>query len=224
MLLTVYSDALLECRQVNMRKLALLVLSLLLLLTACSEQSATTQKKKEPEKPPEPITGLSALYKMYQMVRTWDPRADVLKMESMHSPDIPEIPGKAGVWGGTFVSTTQSRSHSYTFSLIEQLPSLHKGVFGVSDEAYTGSKGVSSPFLIQAVKADTDAAYQTAKSQPKAIEYDKKFPGKPITILLEKNNRFPDPVWRIVWGESTGTANFSVFIDASTGGFLEIMH
>ena len=223
MLLTVYRSALLEWRQVNMRKLLLLTLGLLLLLTACSEQPAATTKKKEPEKL-EPVTGQSALYKMYQMVRTWDPRAEVLKMESMHSPDIPEEPGKAGMWGGTFVSTTQARSHSYTFSLIEQLPSLHKGVFQVADEAYAGPKGVTSPFLIQAVKADTDAAYATAKSQPKAIEYDKKFPNKPITILLEKNNRFPDPVWRIIWGESAGTANFSVFIDATTGGFLEIMH
>jgi hypothetical protein len=206
-----------------MRKLPLLLAGLLLLLTACSEQPATTQKK-EPEKPPEPVTGLSALYKMYQVARTWDPRADVLKMESMHSPDIPETPGKAGIWGATFVSSTQGRSHSYTFSLIEQLPSLHKGVFQVSDEVYAGRKGVTSSFLIAAVKTDTDAAYQTAKSQPKAIEYDKKFPGKVITILLEKNNRFPDPVWRVIWGESAGTANFSIFVDATSGGFLEIMH
>ncbi len=206
-----------------MRKLPLLVAPLLLFLSACSEQPAATQKK-EPEKPAEPISGLSALYKMYQVARPWDPRALVLKMESMHSPDIPEVPGKAGVWGATFVSSTEARSHSYTFSLIEQLPSLHKGVFQVADEAYTGQKGVTAPFLIAAVKTDTDAAYETAKSQPKAVEYDKKFPNKPITILLEKNNRFPDPVWRVVWGESTGTANFSIFVDATTGGFLEIMH
>ncbi|HWC97461.1 MAG TPA: hypothetical protein VG456_11940 [Candidatus Sulfopaludibacter sp.] len=206
-----------------MRKLLPLVGGLLLLLTACSEQPATTQKK-EPEKPPEPITGQSALFKMYQVARTWDPRALVLKMESMHSPQIPEVAGKAGMWGATFTSPTQGRLHSYTFSLIEELPSLHKGVFQVADEVFSGKKGVTQPFLIAAVKADTDAAYETAKSQPKAIEYDKKFPGKPITLLLEKNDRFPDPVWRVIWGESTGTSNFSVFVDASTGGFLEIMH
>ncbi len=206
-----------------MRKLLPLIAGVLLILTACSEQPATTQKK-EPEKPPEPVTGQSALYKMYQVVRQWDPRADVLKMESMHSPDIPEVPGKAGEWAATFTSSTQAQSHTYTFSLIEQLPSLHKGVFQMSADPYAGPKGVTKPFLIAAVKIDTDAAYQTAKSQPKAIEYDKKFPGKPITILLEKNDRYPDPVWRIIWGESVGTANFSIFIDASTGDVQEIMH
>ena len=52
---------------------------------------------------------------------------------------------------------------------------------------------------------------------------DKKFPGKPITILLEKNNKFPNPVWRIIWGESLGTSNFSIFVDASIGDFKEKM-
>jgi len=206
-----------------MRKLPLLLGGLLLLLTACSEQPAAPAKK-EPAKPLEPVTGQSALFKMYQVARTWDPRALVLKMESMHSAEIPEVPGKAGMWGATFTSPDQGRSHTYTFSLIEELPSLHKGVFQVADEVFSGKKGVTQPFLIAAVKADTDAAYETAKSQPKAVEYDKKFPGKPITILLEKNDRFPDPVWRIIWGESVGTSNFSIFVDATSGGFLEIMH
>ncbi len=223
MLLTVYRGALLECRQVNMRKLPLLLGGVLLLLTACSEQPTTTQKK-EPAKPPEPLTGQSALFKMYQVARTWDPRALVLKLESLHSPSIPEVAGKAGIWGATFTSPTENRSHTYTFSLIEELPSLHQGVFQVADEVYNGPKGVTKPFLIAAVKTDTDAAYETAKSQPKAIEYDKKFPGKPITLLLEKNDRFPDPVWRVIWGESVGTSNFSVFVNATSGGFLEIMH
>jgi hypothetical protein len=206
-----------------MRKLPLLLGGLLLFLTACSEQPATTQTK-EPAKPPEPLTGQSALFKMYQVARTWDPRALVLKLESAHLPEIPEVPGKAGMWDATFTSPDQGRSHTYTFSLIDQLPNLHKGVFQVADEVFSGKKGVTQPFLIAAVKTDTDAAYETAKSQPKAIEYDKKFPGKMITLLLEKNDRFPEPVWRIIWGESVGTSNFSVFVDASTGGFLEIMH
>ena len=76
-----------------------------------------------------------------------------------------------------------------------------------------------------AVKIETDAAYKTAMETPqsKAADYDKKNPGKPITVILEKTSKHPDPVWRIVWGESVGTSNFSVLIDASTGAYLETM-
>ena len=69
---------------------------------------------------------------------------------------------------------------------------------------------------------DTDAAYKTALG--KARDYDKKNPGMTISMLLERNKQYPNPAWRIVWGESVGTSGFSVFIDASTGEFLETLH
>jgi len=40
---------------------------------------------------------------------------------------------------------------------------------------------------------------------------------------LERTNKHPDPAWRIIWGESVGTSNFSVLIDASTGEYLETL-
>jgi hypothetical protein len=71
------------------------------------------------------------------------------------------------------------------------------------------------------VKVDTDAAYKTALKH--AAEFDKKNPGKTISFLLEGNTRFPNPSWRVIWGESVGTSNFSVFVDASTGEYLQTM-
>ena len=190
------------------------------MLSGCSDQSTAT--KKEPEKPPEPVTGLSAVYKMYQMARTWAPDTQVLNMTSMHMEGVPEAPGKAGVWEGNFTSANLSKVRTFDFSIVEQLPSLHKGVFGGPESDFSGSKGESKPFLIAAVKIDTDAAFETAKA--KAVEYEKKNPGKRITFLLEKIDRFPDAVWRVVWGDSVSTSSFSVFVDASTGAYLETMH
>ena len=48
--------------------------------------------------------------------------------------------------------------------------------------------------------------------------------GKPVLILLEMDRRFPDPAWRIVWGESVSTAIVSVLIDANTGEYLNTLH
>lgn len=195
--------------------------ALCLLLSSCSEAPPAP---KEPEKPPEPVTGQSGLYKMFQVARSWAPDAKVLKMNSMPLSEVPNVPpGKAAVWQATFISEAKSQARTYTYSIVEDLGNnLHKGVFAGSEQGWTGRPtDVNQPFVIAAVKADTDAAYKAALAE--AVDYDKKNPGKPITLLLEKNLKFPDPVWRVVWGESVGTSNFSIYVDASTGLFLEKM-
>jgi len=196
--------------------------ALLLLLCACSETPQTTAKK-EVEKPPEPVTGQSALFKMYQVARTWAPDAQVLKMNSMLLSEVPDVPrGKAAAWEATFVSADKSKQRSYTFSIVETLPNLHKGVFAGLEEDWSGPKGPNTPFLMAAVRIDTDAGYATALKESEG--YDKKNPGKPMVILLERVAKYPNPVWRFVWGESVGTSNFSIYVDASTGEFKERLH
>jgi hypothetical protein len=204
------------------RSIFLLGAAACLLLTSCSEAPPAAEKK-EPEKPLEPVTGMSGLYKMYQMARSWAPDAKVLKMNSMPLSEVPNVPpGKAAAWQATFTSEARSQARTYTYSIVEDLANnLHKGAFAGLEEGFGGSQGVNQPFLIAAVKADSDAAYKTALVE--AADYDKKNPGKPITLLLEKIPKFPDPAWRVVWGESVGTSNFSIYVDASTGLFLEKM-
>lgn len=205
-----------------MRKLFFLLSgALVLLLTSCSE--TPTVAKKEPEKPPEPITGQSALFKMFQVARSWAADVQVLKMNTIALSDVPDVPrGKAAAWQATFTSASRSQLRSYTYSIIEAQGNLHKGVFAGLEQGWSGPRSGEEPFLMAAVKVDTDAAYQTALAQ--AGDYDKKNPGKPVTFLLEKIAKFPDPVWRVVWGESVGTSNFSVYLDASTGEYKEKLH
>ena len=46
-----------------------------------------------------------------------------------------------------------------------------------------------------------------------------------VNYLLEETSKFKEfPTWRVIWGESVGTSNFSVYVNASTGDYLEIMH
>ena len=197
--------------------------ALFLLLQGCSDSPTATGAKKEAEKPPEPVGGQSALYKMYQVARSWAPDAQVLKLNSIPLSEVPNVPrGKAAAWQATFTSAARSQARSYTYSIVESQGNLHKGVFAGLEEAWSGPHGVTAPFPIMAVKIETDAAYETALKQ--AGDYDKKNPDKPIALLLEKQNKFPDPVWRVIWGESTGTSNFSILIDASTGDFKEKLH
>jgi len=103
---------------------------------------------------------------------------------------------------------------------VEAEGNLHKGVFAGLEEGWSGAR-TATPFLIAAVKTDSDEVYQTALA--KAADYEKKNPDKPIAFLLEKTEQFPDAAWRVIWGESVGTSNFSVFVDASTGKYLQTM-
>jgi hypothetical protein len=141
----------------------------------------------------------------------------------MHLQQVPQTPGKAGAWQATFTSENLGRKRSYTYSVVESAAdNLHKDVFAGPEDSWSGKEGLDTAFLIAAVSKDTTTAYQTALAQ--AGDYAKKNPGMNIAFVLEKTNKFPNPAWRFVWGESVGTSNFSVLVDASTGEFLEKLH
>jgi hypothetical protein len=189
----------------------------LCLLAACSAPPPAAEKKAEP--PPEPLTGLSAVFHTYQVARaSWALDAQVVKMSSMRLDGLPSAPpGKASAWEATFYSPSLGRARPYTDSIVELLPDLHKDVFAGPQQEYNGGS-----FPIAAVKKDTESAYQTALAKAgKAVE---SYAGQPVLILLEKSSKYPDPAWRIVWGESVSTAVISVFVDASTGEYLATMH
>jgi hypothetical protein len=133
---------------------------------------------------------------------------------------VPSVDGRYGAWRGTFVSPSRSAAKSFTYSVV-QAQGLYKGVFALPEENYSGPSGQTSPFPIQALQVDSDAALKTAMAR--GADYAKKNPGKPITFLLENNKRFPNTTWRVIWGESAATSNFSIFVDASTGDYKETM-
>jgi len=192
-----------------------------LLLTGCSSETPAPQAKKAEEKPAEPVTGRQALQQMYIAGRGWAPDIQPLKMNSILLPELKAEPGKAAAWQVMFVSPSQRKGRIYTYSVVESSGNLHKGVFAGLDQSWSGPSGSTKPFLMASVKVDSSDAYQTALK--KAADYEKKNPGKPITFVLEANSKFPDTTWRVVWGESVGTSNFSIFVDASTGQYLETM-
>ena len=193
-----------------------------LLLAGCSEQPAPPAAAKKEEAKPEPVTGQSALFKMYQVARNWAPDAAVLKMDSVRMDGVPDQPGKSAGWEAVFTSEQKASAHAFTWYAVDQEPNIHKGVFAGSEENYSSARGETTPFLIADVKIDTDAALATAKAKEEAFE--KKNPGQPVIYLLEKSSKWAHPAWRVIWGESVSTSGFSVFVDASTGTFLEIMH
>ena len=187
-------------------------------LSACSETPATESKAKAPEPALAPLSGRQAFQQTYPSARAWAADCQPVRVRSINLPEPKSENGKAGAWEILYVSQTRARQRTYTWSAIEAEGNLHKGVFAGLEESWGGA-GRERPFLAAALKIDTPDALQTAIS--KSAEYMKRPGQRPqVNFMLEYTSRFPDPAWRVFWGESVSAAEWSVFIDAATGQYL----
>ncbi len=198
-----------------MRRRDVLALAPALLLPGCTSAPAPKIEKK----PPEPVTGLHALYQMFQRARTWSQDVKVLSQTSIDITQIKAQLGKAAAWQAIFASETLSQKRAYTFSVYDVSATLRQGVFPDAASSWTNDRRA---FALAAVKTDTDQAWETALKH--GADYSKKNPDMPISYTLELGRTLDEPVWRVIWGESATSSAFSVLISASTGAYLETLH
>ncbi len=192
--------------------------ALALALAACSETPAPAAKV--PEKPEEPVTARTVFQRVFAHARAWAPDVQILQMQNVNLNEVKSAGGKAGAWQVTFVSPSRQQARSFSWSAVEG-EGFRKGVFAQPPESYTAPRGQTSPFVVQALKTDSDEALETASK--KSAAYIKKNPDKPIIFVLEQTRRHPNPTWRVIWGDSVATSDYSVFIDSSTGSYVETM-
>ena len=193
---------------------------LVLVLTACSSSDSGAAKKAE-EKPDPPLTGRQAFQRMFPQARAWALDAQPLQLTSYNLSHLKTAAGKAGAWQATFVSMGQHKARVYSWSAVEAEGNLHKGVFAGPEQSYAAPSGQESPFLIAAIRTDSDEAYEVTMKQKDTIAFLKSTPDQPVMFLLEKTRRFPDVTWRVLFGQSVSTSEYSVYIDATTGAYLE---
>ncbi len=194
----------------------------LLFLAGCGgTPQPPAEKQAEAVKPPEPVSGLTGLYQMYGMARQWAPDVQVLRVRSIRLSEVESKGGKSGAWEATFISQSLSAARMYTYSVVEAQGNLHKGVFGLQPESYSGPRGQERPFPIGVVQTDTDKAYEIAMK--KGDYYAKEHPNTPISFLLDLTGQHTDPTWRVVWGDSVATSGFSILINSATGEFAQAL-
>ncbi len=189
-----------------------------LLIAGCSD-TPTAGTKKAPAPPPAPLSGRQAFQQTYPQARAWAVDCQPMSIRSINLPDPKSGEGKAGAWEILYVSQSRARQRIYTWSAIEAEGNLHQGVFAGLEQSWRGPTGQARPFLVQAIRIDTPKALETAVAH--SAEFLKKTPQPPqVNFMLESTSRFPDPAWRVFWGETVSAAQWSVFIDASTGAYL----
>ena len=184
----------------------------LLLLASCTSEPAKPVKPVATE-PPKAITGRAAFYKMFPAGRQWAPDAQGIQLVSIHLQEVQGPPGTAGAWQAIFVSASLHQSKTFTWSAIDAPGNLKQGVFPGDKGDFNGKLEQALPFFNQGLHIDSDEAF-------KALEVPA-VKDMPISFLLQLTPRFPDLTWRVIWGESVGTASKSGFVDASTGKVIE---
>jgi hypothetical protein len=200
----------------------LLTVILFLVQAACSGQSKTElEKRRESSPPPKPVTARFAFQRMYLQARGWAADAQPLRISDISLKEVASEAGKAAAWRVTFVSAQLGKSRSYSYSVVESPGNVYEGVLPGREESWSGSSGQARPFLHQMLKVDSDAAYVAAANESKP--YLKKNPNVPVHFLLEYTPRFPNPAWRVSWGETLGSSSHSVFVDGSTGRYLQTL-
>jgi len=188
-----------------------------LILTSCSEapKPAAAESKKEAEPPPQPsgpVSAKTAFYEMYKPARTWATDLLPLTLVSNEIPGIKNEGGKAAMWTAVFVSPSRREARTFTYAVASHGTTL-RGVTVAGAQSWSGATAKSRPFQITQFVADSDVAYNAAFK--KAEAWVKKHPGKEPAFYLGSIQRFPGPMWYILWG--TPKSGYAAYIDATTG-------
>jgi hypothetical protein len=190
------------------------------ILVACSKSpEAPGEKTAESSSSPQPVTARFAFQRTLLQARTWAPDAQLLRIYNVNLREVSSVAGKCGGWSATFVSAQLKKARTYSFSVVRSPGYAHEGVFPERDEPWSGSSGQARPFPYQALKVDSDEAYATAAKE--STVFMKKHPHMLVQFLLEYTPRYPDPAWRVIWGENLGSSKYSVFVDCITGKYLQ---
>jgi hypothetical protein len=186
-----------------------------ILLTGCSESPAPV-KKAEPAPVPVAISGRQAFQYMYGSSRMWASDSLPFTVRSLHVAGVAPEAGKAGAWEIVFVSVSNGRARTYTWSAVEA-EGLHKGVFPGQQESWRAG-GAKQPFSPALLKVDTPEALAAAAKSAEAY-VNKPGTRPPVNFMLEyeAGTRFPNPIWRVLWGGSVSSAEYSAAVDATTG-------
>lgn len=184
-------------------------------MAACAD-SPTRPDQKKAEVPSPPVSGRQAVQYMFGSARVWDATSEPLTIRSLNVADLKTEKGLAAAWEVVFASETNIRARAFTYSTVET-DSVHKGVFGSAPETWRAG-GPNQPFSPAAVKIDSPEALQIASKASAAYLNQ---PGKrpPVNFMLEYEaaSRFVNPVWRVMWGGSISSAEYTVTVDATTG-------
>ena len=124
------------------------------------------KKPRNPRAPAEPVGAQYAFHQVFLTARTWAPDFASLTCSGCTDGQPQEGEGgKRAAWEVICRFPCRSgKSRTFTYSVVEE-GNIHKGVFPAGEEDYSGPRGQTRPWPVQAFRTDSTAAYETALKQ-----------------------------------------------------------
>lgn len=190
------------------------------MLMSCGMQSGS-KKAEEPPPPPEPVSAMRALTYAYGKARSKAQDIDILRISNLNLEKIPSAEGKAGAWQFQFVSRSKGSIYSVRYAVADELPSFREGAWDSGTQAFRPDGMRNKPFVMHALRCDSTEAYKIAVENAKSyLQKQKPESLPPVHFLLELTDAYALPMWRVYWGNSLSTAEYSVFVDANQSKFV----
>jgi hypothetical protein len=189
-------------------------------LISCGIPS-TSKEAEEPPAPPEAVSALRAITFAYGKARTKAQDIDILRISNLNLEKVPGGEGKAGAWQFQFVSRSNSSIYNVRYAVADELPSFREGAWDAGTQAYRPDGMRSKPFVMHALRCDSTEAYEIAVENAQSY-LQKQTPESlpPVHFLLELTDIYALPTWRVYWGNSLSTAEYSVYVDANQSKFV----
>ncbi len=191
-------------------------------LGGCSSSapSRPAEQSKPAAKAPELLTGRAAFQKVYIAARSWAPDARPFRLTSEATKDAPGNDGKAGVWRGSFASTSRRAVKPFLWSGLTSPDAPERGISMGTEDTFNPSNTSTQPFDAGYLKADSDKAYEVGQAHggKKLLE---KAPDQPIAYDLDWNPANNELLWHVIYGPSS-EPKLRVAVDATTGEFVRV--
>ena len=175
-----------------------------------SEPTKPATPQATPPKAPETTTGNGAFFKCYTAARGWQGDVQAFREESGPSKTRD---GKAAEWRASFGSVSQRVSRAYTWT--------NGDIEHASDDTYSPGNSSTMVFNFQALKTDTDKAFDVAQKHggDKVLE---KNPDMPVFYVLEWNHLTSTLLWHVIYGPDRDNPVLRITVNASTGDFSKV--
>ncbi|HLW55620.1 MAG TPA: hypothetical protein VKW06_22520 [Candidatus Angelobacter sp.] len=198
------------------------VLAILFLAVSCSDlpsgsaDKSSSNTSSSASSATGPVTGKTAFWEMYKQAHAWAADLQPLHLESKTLAGMKNADGKAAMWSATFGSPRRKEARVFTYAVAAHAPDVYKGVTIGQPLPWNGPTRDAMPFDSADLTIDSDAAFQTALKQADA--WVKEHPDKEFSCTLGNAERFKDPVWYVLWGDSK--SGYAVFVDAKSGAIV----